>query len=99
MDFIPHSKPTLNAKDISAVGDVFKSGALVQGKKVLEFEGKVSRYLGLKAGVAVNSGTSALHLALLALNIGPQDEVMIPSFVCSALLNAVSYTGARARIV
>ena len=72
---------------------------MVQGKKVLEFEAKVSRYLGVKAGVAVNSGTSALHLALLALNIGPGDEVMVPSFVCSALLNAVSYTGASARIV
>lgn len=99
MDHIPHSKPTLNAKDIAAVTDVIKSGALTQGKKVLEFEGKVSRYLGVRSAVAVNSGTSALHLALLALNIGPRDEVMIPSFVCSALLNAVYYTGAEVRIV
>lgn len=99
MNFIPHSKPTLNAGDMAAVNRVLKSSALVQGKKVLEFEGKVSAYLGLKAGVAVNSGTSALHLALLALNIAPGDEVMMPSFVCTALLNAVSYTGAKARIV
>ena len=99
MNFIPHSKPTLNANDIAAVGAVLKSGALVQGKKVLDFEAKVARLVGVKAGVAVNSGTSALHLALLALNIGPGDEVMMPSLVCSALLNAVSYTGAKSRIV
>jgi len=99
MDFIPHSKPTIDAKDIEAVSQVLKSGALVQGKNVLEFEAKVSRYLGVKEGVAVNSGTSALHLALLSLNIGPGDEVMLPSFVCLALLNAVLYTGAKARVV
>ncbi len=99
MNFIPHSKPTLHTKDIAAVSAVLKSGALVQGKKVLEFEDKVSSYLGVKAGVAVNSGTSALHLALLALNIGPGDQVIVPSFVCTALLNAVSYTGASVRIV
>ncbi len=99
MKLIPHSKPTLSPKDIAAVSHVLKSGALAQGKKVLEFEGKVARYMGVKAGVACNSGTSALHLALLALNIGPGDEVIIPSFVCSALLNAISYTGARPLVV
>ena len=99
MYFIPHSKPSLNTKDITVVGNVLKTGALVQGKQVLEFEDKASRYLDVKAGVAVNSGTSALHLALLALNIGSKDEVMMPSFVCSALLNAVYYTGAKARVV
>jgi len=99
MNFIPHSKPTLKAKDIAIVGNVLKSGEIAQGKVVLEFEGKVSRFLGVKAGVAVNSGTSALHLALLALNIGPGDQVMMPSFVCSALLNAVSYTGAKPLVV
>jgi perosamine synthetase len=99
MKHISHSKPALNKKDLAAVNNVLKSGALVQGRYVSEFEGKVSRYLGVKAGVAVNSGTSALHLALLALGVGPKDEVILPSFVCSALLNAVSYTGARPRIV
>ena len=99
MKLIPHSKPSINAKDIRAAGLVLQSGALSQGRKVAEFEAKVSRYLGLRSGVAVNSGTSALHLALLALKVGPRDEVIIPSYVCTALLNAVAYTGAKARIV
>jgi len=99
MNFIPHSKPTLNTKDIACVSHVLKSGTIAQGKVVSEFEAQVARFLGVKAGVATNSGTSALHLALLALNIGPGDQVIMPSFVCSALLNAVFYTGAKVRIV
>ena len=98
MVFIPHSKPTVSARDIKAVSGILQSGHLAQGQKVLDFERDMSRYVGVKAGVAVNSGTSALHLALLALNIGPRDEVIVPSYVCTALLNAIAYTGAVARI-
>ena len=96
---IPHSRPTLNNVDLQAVVGPLRSGHISQGVKVDEFEGKFSKFIGLKGGVATNSGTSALHLALLVLNVAEGDEVIVPSYVCSALLNAVSYTGATPRIV
>ncbi len=96
---IPHSKPTLDSKDFKAVLETLKSAHISQGAKVEEFEDKFSNFIGLKGGVATNSGTAALHLALLALYIGEGDEVIMPSYVCSALLNAVSYTRATPKIV
>jgi len=97
--YISHSKPTMNAMDARAVAQVLKDHHLAQGKKVLEFEHRISQYVHVKGAVAVNSGSSALHLALLALGIGRGDEVIVPSFVCSALLNAIFYTQATPRIV
>jgi len=95
---IPHSKPDIDHKDVESVLAVLKSGQLVQGVKVAEFEKKLAKFQGMKGAVAVNSGTSALHLSLLALGIGKGDEVIIPSYVCTALLNAVNYTGASPRM-
>ena len=91
---IPHSRPTLGAKEIKAVSDVISSGYVAEGAVVQKFEQSFADYLNIRHAVATNSGTSALHLALLALNVGPGDEVIIPSYVCCALLNAVNYTGA-----
>ena len=91
---IPHSKPTLGPEEIKAVSDVISSGYVVEGAVVQEFEQSFADYFKIEHAVATNSGTSALHLALLALGVGPGDEVIIPSFVCCALLNAVNYTGA-----
>jgi perosamine synthetase len=94
--FIPHSRPTLGPEEIKAVSDVIASGYIAEGAIVKEFEQKFADYLNVKHAVATNSGTSALHLALLALEVGPGDEVIIPSYVCCALLNAVNYAGATA---
>jgi len=91
---ITHSKPTLNQDDYKSVLDVLKSGRLVQGEKVAGFEDGLSSFAGVKNGIAVSSGTAALHLSLLALGAGKGDEVIIPSYVCSALLNAVMYVNA-----
>jgi dTDP-4-amino-4,6-dideoxygalactose transaminase len=96
---IPHSRPTLDNKDFQAVLKTLKSGHISQEIKVEEFEDKLSKFIGLKGAIATNSGTAALHLALLALNVGEGDEVIMPSYVCSALLNAVSYTRATPKIV
>jgi len=93
-NIISHSKPTLDQDDYQEVLDVLKSGHLVQGEKVDEFEKDISSFVGVKNGVAVSSGTAALHLSLIALGVGKGDEVVIPSYVCSALLNAVLYVGA-----
>ncbi len=92
--FIPHSRPTLGEKEIAAVSDVIASGHVAGGQAVAEFEARFARYLGAGEAVSTASGTAALHLTLLAMGIGPGDEVIIPSYVCCALLNAVHYTGA-----
>lgn len=91
---ISHSRPTLDQNDFDSVLDVLKSGHLAQGEQVARFEEALSSFVGVRNGVAVSSGTAALHLSLLALGVGEGDEVIIPSYVCCALLNAVMYVNA-----
>jgi dTDP-4-amino-4,6-dideoxygalactose transaminase len=89
MSPIPHSRPTLGPEEEAAVAAVLRSGQLAQGERVSAFEEALAAQAGVGGAAAVSSGTAALHLALLALGIGEGDEVIIPSFVCSALLHAV----------
>jgi len=96
---ISHSKPTLSASEIKSVRNVLKSGHIAKGQKVKEFEDHFCAFQGIKGAVALNSGSSALHMALLALGIKEGDEVIIPSYSCAALLNAVLYTRASPVIV
>ena len=98
-DCIPHSRPSLSSSDTAAVSRVIESGQLSQGPVVSSFEKKLSGYIGKKQGAATSSGTAALHLALQALETKAEDEVIIPSYVCTAVLNAVLYTGAQPVIV
>ncbi len=92
--FIPHSRPTLGPEEIRAASAVIESGHIAEGIAVKEFENEFARRLGVGFAVATSSGTAALHLSLLAMGIGVGDEVIVPSFVCTALLNAVGYVGA-----
>jgi dTDP-4-amino-4,6-dideoxygalactose transaminase len=92
--FIPHSKPTLGEEEAQAAAAAVASCHVAEGPAVAAFERELSARMGAPHAVAVSSGTAALHLALAAMGIGAGDEVVIPSFVCSALLNAVVYTGA-----
>jgi dTDP-4-amino-4,6-dideoxygalactose transaminase len=96
---VPHSRPTIDQEDVKAVSEVLASGKIAQGEKVEEFEKAVASFVGAKYGVAVSSGTAALHLALLSLGVGHGDEVIIPSFVCSSLYFAVMHAGAKPKIV
>jgi dTDP-4-amino-4,6-dideoxygalactose transaminase len=96
---IPHSRPTIDENDIIAVTKVLASGMIAQGEKVRKFEDAVSRFVGTKYAVAVSSGTSALHLALLGLGVGPMDEVLMPSYVCSSPYFAATQTGGVPKIV
>jgi dTDP-4-amino-4,6-dideoxygalactose transaminase len=91
---IPITRPILGAREEIAVLDVLRSGWLVQGPKVAEFEAAVSAYVGARHGVATSSCTTALHLALVLHGLGPGDEVILPSFTFIATANAVLYTGA-----
>jgi dTDP-4-amino-4,6-dideoxygalactose transaminase len=95
LKFIPHSRPTLGEEEIKAVASVIKSGHITEGEVVSRFEKNFAGKMGVQHAVAVSSGTAALHLALLAMGIGPGDEVIIPSYVCAALLHAVQYAGAQ----
>lgn len=95
LDFIPHSRPTLGEEEARAVAAVIESGNIAEGEVVQRFERAFAEKLGVKHAVATSSGTAALHLVLLAMGIGPDDEVIIPSYVCTALLNAVLYVRGR----
>ena len=96
---IPHSKPSLGPEEIAAVSSVMKTDQIAQGPEVERFEEEIAQWVGVKGAVAVSSGTAALHLGLLGLGIGKGDEVLLPSYVCTALLNAINYTGATPRLV
>lgn len=96
---VPHSRPTLDEDHVQAVARVVRSGHLAQGEVTRRFEQELARLVGVRDGVATSSGTAALHLALLALGVGPGDEVVLPSYTCVALLHAVRHVGATPRLV
>ena len=96
---IPHSRPTLSKDDIECVSAVLKSGQISQGRLVSKLEDNFAKYIGVKGAMAVNSGTSALHLCLLALGIKANDEVILSTYQCSAVLNAILYVGAQPKFV
>ena len=95
MDVIPIMRPWLGAEEAAAVQDVLASGWVAQGPKVAAFEESVAAALGAAHAVATTSCTTALHLALHALGVGPGDEVVVPSLSFIATTNAPRYVGAR----
>lgn len=93
--FIPVCEPLLAGNELKYVSDCVNTGWISSaGKYVDEFEKLFSAYCDVKHGVAVSNGTVAIHLALKALEIGPGDEVLIPSFTMISSAAAVCYTGA-----
>jgi len=94
--FIPAAKPIVGDEEREAVDRVLLSGMIAQGPETSRFEEEFSQdALNGVPGVTVNSGTSALHLGLLAAGIGPGDEVIVPSFTFAATANSVAATGAK----
>ncbi|WP_297979600.1 DegT/DnrJ/EryC1/StrS family aminotransferase [uncultured Methanobrevibacter sp.] len=89
------ASPVIENEEINAVIEVMKSGMIAQGPKVIEFEKEFADFVGAKYGIATNSGTSALHVALLAAGIGEGDEVITSPFTFAATGNSILYTGAR----
>ena len=93
------AQPTVPEAGIEEAVRVLRSGALIQGSECAGFERELASLLGCREVVVVSSGTAALHLSLLALDIGPGDAVLVPDFTFPATANAVALTGARPEIV
>jgi dTDP-4-amino-4,6-dideoxygalactose transaminase len=95
---IPFHRPSITAAERAAVLEVLDSGWLTTGERSMAFEEAVRAAVGTRHAVAVNSATAALHLALEALHIGPQDEVVVPTYTFAACGEVVRYLGARPRL-
>jgi perosamine synthetase len=93
---IVSSRPTITRKELEAVLDCLINDELIAGESVKNFETSIARMIGMKYALATNSLTAAYHLAYLALGIGPEDEVIMPSFYSPAPLSALSMTGGKA---
>lgn len=93
------ARPDVGEAELAAVAEVLASGMLTMGPKVGELERALAAACGTADAVVVSSGTSALHLAILALGIGPGDEVIVPAYTFPATANAVELCGARAVLV
>ncbi|MGI6152734.1 MAG: DegT/DnrJ/EryC1/StrS family aminotransferase [Christensenellaceae bacterium] len=92
---IPIAKPQMTADEIAAVTDVLTSGMIASGNVVSEFENAFAEYIGVRHGIATTSGTTALEVALRALEIGRGDKVLTTAYSFIASTNSILYTGAR----
>lgn len=97
--FISHSAPTFDVEDESALIETLRSGHLSMGQAVDSFEKALAAYVGVRYAAAVSSGTAALHLVLESLAAGRGGEVIVPSYVCVSLLNAILMSKLTPRVV
>jgi perosamine synthetase len=94
--WVPVAEPLIGEREVDLVLECVRSGWVSSlGKYIPQFEEAFSRFCGACYGVATSNGTTALHLALVTLDIGPGDEVLVPDLTFVATANAVTYTGAR----
>lgn len=91
--FLPYGKQEIGDADIKAVIEALCSGWLTTGPRVSEFEKAFAAHCGANEGVAVNSGTAALHCAMRAVGIRPGDEIIVPAITFAASANAALYEG------
>lgn len=93
-EFIPIANTFFGPEEAEAVRATVASGWITMGRKVAEFEANVASYVGTKHAIAMNNGTSTLHAMLMALNVGPGDEVIVPSMTYISTANVVLLCGA-----
>ena len=93
------ARPDVGEAELAALAEVVASGQLTMGSKVAELERLLAGAVGTSHAAVVSSGTAALHLALLALDVGPGDEVIVPAYTFPATANAVRLCGAKAVLV
>ncbi|MEC7276618.1 MAG: aminotransferase class I/II-fold pyridoxal phosphate-dependent enzyme [Bdellovibrionota bacterium] len=97
---VPVAAPLLKGNEFKYLTDAFLSSWISStGKYITDFENNFSSFIGTQYGAAVSNGTAALHLGLLALDIGPGDEVIVPDFTFAATINSVLHAGATPVIV
>lgn len=89
MNIINHSQPWLNLLDEQAVNDCLKSNQIAKGVKTDLYESNLGKYLGYDFTAVVDSGTRAIQFALMLLNIAPDDEVILPTYVCESVAEAI----------
>ena len=92
---LPVSRPSIGQEELKEVEKVFSTGWLGLGSTVFEFENKLKEYLGAKHVLAVNAGTTALHIALDAFGVKYGDEVIVPSLTFCASIQVITALGAR----
>ncbi|WP_220719375.1 UDP-4-amino-4-deoxy-L-arabinose aminotransferase [Agarivorans litoreus] len=93
--FLPLSRPAIEQQEIDAVVEVLKSGWITTGPKNAELENAIKSYTGAEHAVALSSATAGLHLTLVALGIGPGDEVITPSMTWVSTVNLITLMGAK----
>src|SRR2546430_257748 len=96
---LPFAVPDLSESEIKAVVDVLRSGWLTTGPVAKEFESEFAKRLGAQHAIALNSGTAALHLALDAIGLTSNDEVIVPAFTFAATAEVVRYFAATPILV
>lgn len=94
MSFLPFSRPAIGDEEIAAVTQVLKSGWITTGPKNQELEQLFCQTFGCKHAIAVSSATAGMHVTLMALNIGPGDEVITPSQTWVSTINLITLLGA-----
>jgi dTDP-4-amino-4,6-dideoxygalactose transaminase len=94
-DFLPFHRPWFDEQEEQAVIEVLRSGWITKSKRTVEFEKRFGEYTGAKYAVGLNSCTAGLHLALLALGIGPGDEVITTPITFPATVNVIEHVGAK----
>jgi len=99
MRIIPYSHQSIRSDDIKEVVKALKSDWITQGPKIREFEEALSKYTGAKYAIAVSSGTAALHLSMLALDVGKQDKLLTSPITFSASANCALYVGAKPEFI
>jgi UDP-4-amino-4-deoxy-L-arabinose-oxoglutarate aminotransferase len=92
--FLPFSRPAIGEAEIAAVVEVLRSGWITTGPRARQLEDDCARLVGATAAMAVTSATAGMHLALLALGIGPGDEVITPSMTWVSTINMITLLGA-----
>ncbi|WP_027881478.1 DegT/DnrJ/EryC1/StrS family aminotransferase [Meiothermus rufus] len=97
--FLPFSPPLIGEEEIAEVVDTLRSDWITTGPKTKRFESEFARYVGAPAALALNSCTAGLHTSLVALGIGPGDEVITTTLTFAASVNVIEHVGARPVLV
>lgn len=95
VQLIRHSRPSIEGRDLAAVAAVLGTGMLAQGELTARLEAESASWFAARGAVAAGSGSACIYLALKALGIGPDDEVILPTYVCASVMQAVVSAGAQ----